>query len=248
MEKLTEQDFWRNYWLRHPVLYQPVKQNYIFGDVFQKIYHMSPFQSALEVGGFPGFYALYLKKHLRIEHVALLDYFIDYPLMQDLWQRNGLSPAEVEVIHTDLFEYNPPKKYDMVFSVGLIEHFSDTESILKEHVKFLADDGYLMVAIPNFRGLNGWIQKVFDRGNYDKHYIPCMSKTHLRTAAEALGLKVVHCDYYKVFSVWLEKHPPKPWYARILVKTIWLTGKVLSKLIPVKTRWFSPYIVLIARK
>jgi len=248
MEKLTEQEFWRNYWLRHPVLYQPISRNYIFGDVFQKIYRLAPFRSALELGGFPGFYALYLKKYLQIEQVALLDYFIDHPLMEDLWKRNGLSIKEVEVVHADLFDFTPLKRYDLVFSVGLVEHFSDTLNILEQHTKFLAAGGCLMIAIPNFRGLNGWIQKTFDRENYNRHYIPCMSKTHLQTAAEALGLQVLHCDYYKVFSVWLEKDPPKPWYVRAMVKALWLSGKVLSKLIPVKSKYFSPYIVLIARK
>lgn len=141
MEKLTGKDFWRDYWLQHPVLYKAIEQNYIFGDVFQKIYRSAPFRSALELGGFPGFYALYLKKHMQVAEVALLDYFIDRPLMQDLWQRNGLSLDDVEIIHADLFEHTPARLYELVFSVGLVEHFSDTAHILQQHVKFLAPGG-----------------------------------------------------------------------------------------------------------
>jgi 2-polyprenyl-3-methyl-5-hydroxy-6-metoxy-1,4-benzoquinol methylase len=41
-------------------------------------------------------------------------------------------------------------------SWGLIEHFTDTESVISAHVNLLKPGGILIVSIPNLRGFNRW--------------------------------------------------------------------------------------------
>ena len=132
-----------------------------------------------------------------------------------------------------------------MFSHGFIEHFQDTTDVIARHVRLLSDSGRLLIVLPNFRGINGGIQWLFDRQNLKAHHLQSMDVKFLRRIAEELGLKEVKVEYTRKPVVWLE---PKP----CLVNRIFrLPVRLLSyalKLFPVKGRLLSPYILLTARK
>jgi 2-polyprenyl-3-methyl-5-hydroxy-6-metoxy-1,4-benzoquinol methylase len=67
-----------------------------------------------------------------------------------------------------------PKSTIWCFPFGLIEHFNDTKFIIGEHLKFLKPGGTLFITLPNFKSVNGWVQRSFDKENYDKHNINSM--------------------------------------------------------------------------
>ena len=55
----------------------------------------------------------------------------------------------------DLFEAAADlPRFDLVFSLGLIEHFTNIEDVIAAHLRYLRPGGTLMVGCPNFRGLN----------------------------------------------------------------------------------------------
>ena len=51
--------------------------------------------------------------------------------------------------------------YDVVYSLGLIEHFVDRVSIVERHVRLARPGGLLILGVPNFRGLTGWFLRTF---------------------------------------------------------------------------------------
>ena len=155
-----------------------------------------------------------------------------------------MKDGDVNIIESDLFNYTPEEKYDMVLSFGLIEHFSDTASIIKTHLQFLKPGGTLFITLPNFTGVNGWVQRNFDKENYDKHYIDCMNPAFLADTCKQLGLKEVESYYHGKFTVWLENKSEQSAIAKSIVKAIWVVGKVFTKIIPVESKALSPYIVL----
>ena len=163
-------------------------------------------------------------------------------------ERNGLESGDVNIIEADLFDYQPEKLYDMVLSFGLIEHFNDTKSIIETHLQFLKPGGVLFITLPNFTGVNGWVQRRFDRANYDKHNISSMEPKQLTNYCEQMGLKEVESYYHGRFSVWLENRSEQSGLIKALVKGIWYIGKITTKVIPVESRLLSPYIVLKAVK
>ncbi len=242
---LTDRAFWVNYWENKKGLAVPLPANYLFHRQLAKIIQTKPIQTAIELGGFPGYYAVFLKKYFKLD-VSLLDYFVHPPVVNALLEKNGLTENDVHIIETDLFKYVPEKKYDLVLSCGLIEHFNDTADIIKRHISFLRPGGSLFITLPNFRSVNGWFQKKFDRENYDKHNIDSMDPALLKAICEKAGLKNVSAVYFGGFSVWLENEDQKAWPVRLLKKVVWLTGKVLTKLIHFESRSLSPYIMLIA--
>lgn len=245
--QLTDRDFWANYWESKKGLAFKVPANYTFYQLIQKIVDERKIESAIELGGFPGYYGIFLKKFHQLK-VSLLDYFVHPKILNDVLAVNDLTTNDVEVIETDLFTFQPQKKYDLVLSCGLIEHFKDTKDIIAKHIPFLSEDGTLLITLPNFRGVNGWVQKNFDKYNFDKHYLECMNPDYLAQIAKDLGLKNVEAFYYGRFSTWLENKDEKSALTKFFVKIIWYAGKITTKIIPIESKLLSPYIILKAIK
>jgi len=66
----------------------------------------------------------------------------------------GLSSANI--VCGDVLQ--PPfksNKFDIVFSVGLIEHFDDNKEVIERHVDLLKPGGLLICFIPNIMGFQG---------------------------------------------------------------------------------------------
>ena len=244
---LTDRDFWVKYWESKTDLSVVIPENYLFHRQLADIVNKEKVKNAIELGGFPGYYAVFLKKYLKLD-VTLLDYFVHQPITEQLLKANGLVANDIKIIETDLFKYQPEQQYDLVLSCGLIEHFLDTEDIIKRHIAFLKPGGTLFITLPNFRSVNGWFQRKFDKENYDKHNIDCMDPALLAEICEKAGLKEVKSAYFGHFSIWLENEKQRPLLLRLFKKIIWLKGKVLTKIIPFESKGLSPYIILTAKK
>jgi SAM-dependent methyltransferase len=244
---LTDRQFWVNYWERKTGLSVSIPPNYLFHKELASIINTQNVKTAIELGGFPGYYAVFLKKYFKLD-VTLLDYFVHQPVTNSLLAANGLKESDINIIETDLFNPAVTKQYDLVLSCGLIEHFNDTADIIQRHINFVRPGGTLFITLPNFKALNGWFQRSFDRDNYDKHNIGCMDPELLAEICSHAGLKVVQSKYFGYFSLWLENEKQKPAGVRIFKKVVWLTGKVFTKIFPFNSKQLSPYIILEARR
>jgi len=244
---LTDRQFWVNYWESKTGLSVNIPENYLFHNELATIINGQKVKTAIELGGFPGYYAVFLKKYFKLD-VTLLDYFVHPPVTNALLQANQLNETDIHIVETDLFNYTPEQQYDLVLSCGLIEHFNDTADIINRHINFVKPGGTLFITLPNFKALNGWFQKNFDKENYDKHNIDCMDPKLLESICKQAGLKVVQSKYFGHFSLWLENEQQKPAGIRLLKKSIWLAGKIFTKIFPFNSRQLSPYIILEARK
>ncbi|MFN0291681.1 class I SAM-dependent methyltransferase [Pedobacter helvus] len=244
---LTDRDFWVKYWESKTDLSVVIPENYLFHRQLADIIAKNSVQTAIELGGFPGYYAVFLKKYLKLD-VTLLDYFVHEPITHQLLETNGLTKDDIHIIETDLFNYQPEKQYDLVLSCGLIEHFNDTTDIINRHIQFLKPGGTLFITLPNFKALNGWFQKNFDKENYDKHNIDCMDPILLKHIVEKAGLKVSQARYFGKFSIWLENEKEKSAGVKLFKKATWFVGKVFTKIFPFDSKQLSPYIVIEAKK
>jgi SAM-dependent methyltransferase len=244
---LTDRNFWIRYWESKTDLSVKIPENYLFYRELASIVKRDSVKTAIELGGFPGYYAVFLKKYLKLD-VTLLDYFVHPPITRQLLQVNGLAEGAIGIIETDLFTFEPRQQYDLVLSCGLIEHFNDTADIIKRHINFVKPGGTLFITLPNFKAVNGWFQQKFDKENYDKHNINCMDPALLAAICEKAGLTDVKAGYFGHFSVWLENERQRSLGIRLFKKITWLTGKVLTKIFPFESKQLSPYIVLEAKK
>ncbi|NEU10328.1 methyltransferase domain-containing protein [Flavihumibacter sp. R14] len=244
---LTDRSFWTRYWESKSDLAFQVPRDYLFHQQLEDIVRRENIQAAIELGGFPGYYTIFLKKYFGVES-TLFDYFVHPEILHSVLDKNGLSEKDISIIESDLFEYEPEKQYDLVLSCGLIEHFEDTRDIIARHLRFLKPGGTLFITLPNFRSVNGWVQKTFDKENYLKHNINCMDPVLLEGILKDLNLEVRKAGYWGRYSVWLENKKEKSALVKAFIKTIWLAGKIATKIIPVESGSLSPYIVLEAKK
>lgn len=244
---LTDKQFWADYWESKKGLAFPVPANYTFHQLFKQVINKDNIKTAVELGGFPGYYAIFLKKYFGLD-TTLFDFFVHEPVLNEVLTANQLTRQDIGVIEGDLFNYQPEQQYDLVLSCGLIEHFNDTKDIIARHLTFLKPGGTLLITLPNFTGANGWVQRKFDPDNYSKHNISSMNPKLLAQVSRELGLKDVQSFHYGRFSVWLENKAQQRTAVKALVKAIWVAGKLLTKIIPVESKNLSPYIVLIAKK
>ncbi len=246
--ELTDRAFWVNYWESKKEVVQIVSKRSPFSKLFNDTFQKSKINSALEIGGFPGYVSIALNKHYGVSQADLLDYFIHPKIIQDLCDANEIKDGAIKAIEADLFQDYNGSKYDLVHSHGLIEHFENSKHIIGQHLKFLKPTGELLITLPNFRGVNGWFQRNFDKENYDKHYIPCMDVEHLKKSTVALGLKDVDVQYYGEFSMWLENMNTKSAVFKLFFKSTWAFFKIINKIIPVRNKTLSPYLIITAKQ
>jgi len=246
--ELTDRAFWSNYWRNKKDLYeQPVNSDYLFTPLFKKHIQKYRPKTAVELGGFPGTFSVHLHQKFSVK-TTLVDYFIDEELLRAFFKANGIKDNELEWKEADVLSHLPVHaKFDMVFSIGLIEHFESSENIMYAHYRYLNPGGSLLVILPNFTGINGWFQRKFDKENYDKHYIKCMELGFLRSRMEKLNFKEIETDYFGGFTIWLENYSTQKASVKYLFKFVWTLGKIVSKILPIKGRWFSPYIYVSGR-
>jgi len=245
--ELTDRKFWANYWESKTDLAFTVPANYTFHQLFKKLLTDKSINTAIELGGFPGYYAIFLKKYFGLD-TTLFDFYVHEPVLKEVLSANQLSQQDVKVIEGDLFKHQPAQQYDLVLSCGLIEHFQDTKDIIDRHLQFLKPGGTLFITLPNFTGVNGWVQRRYDMDNYNKHNISSMNPALLAGYCKDLGLKNVEAYYYGHFSLWLENMKQQSGFTKGFLKALWLAGKVFTKAVPVETKGLSPYIVVKAVK
>ncbi len=245
--ELTDRTFWANYWESKKGLAFNVPANYTFHNLLKDIVSKGNVKTAIELGGFPGYYAIFLKKYFGID-ASLFDFYIHQDVLKQVLAANQLGDRDIPVIEGDLFNFQPKEQYDLVLSCGLIEHFNDTKDIISRHLSFLKPGGTLFITLPNFTGVNGWVQRKFDKSNYEKHNISSMDPSLLADHCRSLGLKDVQTFYYGKFSVWLENKSSQSVLAKAFIDTLWIGGKLYTRIIPKESKALSPYIILTARK
>ena len=90
--------------------------------------------------------------------------------------------------------------FDVVYSLGLIEHFADRHRIVENHARLVRPGGYLVLGVPNFRGLTGWFMRTLAPRTYATHEIGAMDLDGWREFEEPLQLRVLWKDYVGGFE------------------------------------------------
>ncbi len=65
-QNLTDRAFWKAFWQSKKDLIFTIKPDYYFGGMMAKLIVDKGIKSAIELGGFPGYYTVFLKKHLGV--------------------------------------------------------------------------------------------------------------------------------------------------------------------------------------
>jgi len=198
-DRLTDRRFWDRYWdgARLPAEFVPGAKRSLF--TLELARHFDAFLprgerlSALEIGGAPGQYLAYMHRAYGYR-VHCLDYS-DAGCRAT--RRNfELLGLPVEVIQGDVMDdaLRGPE-HDVVYSLGLIEHFADFGAVARRHLRFLKPGGTLMLGVPNLRGINHWFRRRLAPRSLREHNLGAMDLAAWTPFENAERLEVVFKGY-----------------------------------------------------
>ena len=108
---------------------------------------------AMELGCAPGRTLLDLCARFGLEPFGIDSSDAGYQATLNEFQRQGVEPRGI--IHGDfadpVFRQRYRESFDVVFSGGLIEHFTDPAVVVAYHLELLKPGGRLVVSVPNLR-------------------------------------------------------------------------------------------------
>ena len=153
-------------------------------------------QTVLEAGCAPGKWLVFYADHFgaRVEG-------IEYSEQGAQLSRANLQACGVAgTIHTADFFDGPAHPVDLVLSLGFIEQFDDIDAAFARHVEFVGPGGKLVVGVPNYRGVNGLVQRWADPDHLALHNVDAMRPAWYRSMAERHGLRLVHLGHLGGFD------------------------------------------------
>jgi len=166
-----------------------------------------PGQQLIELGAGDTAYLPRLAKEFGYR-VSGLDYS---PLGVELAQRNlAAAGVDGEIVEGDIFD--PPdgwvRKFDVVITIGVVEHFDDTASVIRACAQYLAPNGSMLTLVPNMHGLSGLATRYLSRELYDRH-VP-LTPRELATAHTDAGLNVRIATYLAGINMWVANPAASP--------------------------------------
>jgi 2-polyprenyl-3-methyl-5-hydroxy-6-metoxy-1,4-benzoquinol methylase len=168
-------------------------------------FNPAPGSKVLEVGSAPGVFLVEMH-----QKYGCVPYGVEYSeagveLNKNVFRQNGLDPDNV--IYSDFFSEDFLNRYrgqfDVVVSRGFIEHFTDVQRVVDRHIDLLRTGGYLIVSVPNLRGLNYFLARMLDSSAIPRHNISIMKKKAFTNLFEKPDLHPSFCAYYGTFSFYL---------------------------------------------
>ncbi len=253
--ELTKKKFWEDFW-KHITLPQIVNYNFnndrAIANAIKKFIPRDHLKlKAVEIGCAPGKWLIFFNKEL--------DYLIDgYEYIPLAAQRtvenirlNDIPDTQFLIYNKDFFKTEIPTRYDIVFSLGFIEHFQNFDEIMKKQVSILKKGGYLILGVPNFRGVNYFIQKFIDSYLNDpilpNHNLSVMKRRTLKELARRNQLKILFNDYIGGFEPELFNYNKiSPKLIRFIINYLIRVLSILFKKINI--RLTSGYLLAIYRK
>lgn len=219
-----------------------------------KRYLKSGNRRILEIGCAPGRWLIYFHQQFGFQVFG-----IDYSMNGCKLAREALKRRNMvgHIILGDVLDVSFQLKYegyfDVVYSLGVIEHFADPLSIINAHLKLLKKGGRLFITMPNYgnRTLYRWLLRISGREKETlmTHNIGLMKipvfKHYLTQFEELEILKLSYIGPIDIGElIWARPiRLLKLKYPLILLNIIfgYMTFFLNSEIL-------SPYLVLIARK
>jgi len=251
--KLTGQTFWEDYWEGKPGKQQK-KTSLLIREilkVFDKTLPAQPGLKILEVGGAYGEYLLYLTRRFGYEAHSLDYSRVGNEQTLETFAKAGLPVA---VYERDLFaDNNDLPKFDIVYSLGFIEHFDDPLHVVAKHLDLLKPGGILLLGVPNYSGIYRNVLSRLAPSIEETHNMQIMNLATWKVFVDNLPIEPIFTSYVGGFEpLNMKKMEVKtPWnqviyfFIRILMVLFSFRMQFLRKF---NSKFISGYLMGIYRK
>lgn len=200
MERLTDERFWDDYWAGVEVptsIDASLPFERALAAFLDEVLPEGP-GAVLEIGCAPGKWLAF-----AAQAKGLVPSGIEYStpgLAATVrnFDAHGIVPDML--LEGDFFEIEPEPRFDVVMSFGFIEHFDEPCAVVERHVRWLRPGGVLVLGVPNFRGVHGFLQRHLGPVTYAAHNIEVMDRDWLTGCGAALGLTTERVDWMAGFE------------------------------------------------
>ncbi|MEZ5308586.1 MAG: hypothetical protein R2684_15685 [Pyrinomonadaceae bacterium] len=206
VETLTDREYWEGYWEKgiHEVPEEIALIDNKYADAlyypFRKFIDSSKPISALEIGGAPGLFVSGLTKMHPNLKPGVLDY-TDRGVNETkaVSEKFGINIAihKKDMFVDDLSDLPP---YDVVYSLGVVEHYEDLELSFDKHLECAGPGGIVIFGLPVFLGINDWLAGRLAPDNRDTWYTAIMEKESWKKFYERKDIEVLFDDYVGGFN------------------------------------------------
>jgi len=238
------------YWKAQTSNFRPhVVTAHEFDPVLRRLLPSGTDLTCVEVGAYPGDFLCYLARTFGYQATAI-EFRDDADNIRRLFEYNEVPGPQI--INADFLQLKG-LQFDVVSSIGFVEHFIDYEHVIDLHVEMLKPGGYLALAVPHLWGLQGLLRRVFLTDQALKeirttHNARVMQLGEIVRILGKHGLNIEFADYVMGASWWIAPDSPRirlsmRTLARVLTR---LDGRILRKL--PSSFLYSPMILCVAKR
>jgi hypothetical protein len=211
----------------------------------------------IEIGSAPGERLIKFNKKFELVPFGVEYSEVGFKKNRENFLKHKLNPKNI--ILADFFSKEFQDKFsnyfDVVFSWGFIEHFSNVKKVIDYHLKILKKKGMLIIVIPNIQGLNFALGSFFLKEAIAKHNLTIMDKKIFRDLFNKEKLEILYCDYFGVFNIHLFYTNKKGLRAYILKIMKNYIRPILNFLFRIlfrdkgfEVKYISPYLIYVGIK
>ncbi len=241
--EITNKEFWAEFW-RKVAVPQVVDRNLKNDRVISKMIEVyvpkaDGKRNAIEIGCAPGKWLVFFNKEMGycVDGIEYVEAAIEKTILN--LKINGIKEDQFNIYVADFLKWNKTKEYDVVFSLGFIEHFDDYKNVMDAHLKLLGKKGYLIIGVPRFKGINYFLQRTIEAFSnvklIDNHNLKVMDVERFKQYGLDRNLEPIFIGYVGGFEPALFPiNEVKNLFVRFFIKAMnkmfsILFGKVNSK-------------------
>lgn len=244
MKNLATLDYWTK---AHGEINIELNPNDFIKDWISNNIDFANIKSVFEIGCYPGRYlTIFGDQGVELNGI---DYIKDVAKLSEIFKLKKYKVGQF--YNCDFFNFEPLIKYDCVISLGFIEHFDNWEETMVNHFGFINDNGYLIIEVPNFRGIFQRIPRMlFDNENYKRHNLNSMSLKAWNRILIEKDFEIIYSGYFGGYNLWFEveqKNRMSRLLKKYLIKTLVLFRNIFFKN-KVESSYFSCAVGIIAKK
>jgi len=234
---LTDAAFWDKHWKGRqlPIAVDesratPYQREIL--NVFKRFVPHGPGKETVEIGGAPGGYLAYIARTFNHRAHAIDISPVGCRMLEENFRLLGL-PIDVYCIDALTGDLSSLPRFDVVYSLGLIEHFSDPTPMMRRHVELAKPGGLVIIGLPSFLGVSGPIIKLTRPELLETHNLETMDVRRWESFEKAIGVEVLFHGYVggwepRIYAV-RRKGP-----AQVLNGPIWATAKAMDLMRPLR--------------
>ena len=206
--------------------------------------HVRPGNRYLEIGCAPGKLLAWVASVLKAECTGLDYSETGIAKSRALFDALGLK---ANLYHIDFFNHHlPSASFDVVSSFGFIEHFDDPVPVVQKHHDLVKPGGVALIAVPNYGGLYGSLQRWCDAPNLALHNLDIMNPAALTALIDSTDVESMRAYPFGAMSLWLVTLDNR--FPRLLANFVSLVANTMGLLQPLTINALAPMLVLEVHK